>query len=251
MTTINKHETITNMKPKEKSLQKLTDTEIKINEILSRKKITPADIDALSRDEYDCLSDTMAEKVITLTGVERDEFFNKIDPIVTDLTRNQRWESNHHQITWAISSLLFESQRMPTVTEIGMKAELSRQTVHKHLKDYSNHPIYMQQLEQFRFMTQKVLARVYSCAEHGDMAAAKLYFNVLGNLNGQLSNNTLIQTQNNYIQINGITLSQEAVKNLNPDQLTAIETILKTALPSANDTTERKGDLVRPIGEES
>lgn len=234
------------MKATPKSLQKVTDLEIKINEILSRKKITPADVNALNRDEYDCLSDTMAERVITLTGVERDEFFNKIDPIVTDLSRNRRWESNHHQITWAISSLLFQCQRMPTVTEIGMKAELSRQTVHKHLKDYSSHPIYMQQLEQFRFMTQKVLSRVYACAEEGDMQAAKLYFNVMGSLNGQLSSNTLIQTQNNYIQINGITLSQDQVKKLNPEQLSTIESILKIALPQAetlNPVTELQNEL--------
>lgn len=221
------------MKATPKSLHKLTDTEIKINEILSLKKITLADTALLSSDEQDYLSDAMAEKVITLTGTERDAFFEKIDPIVTDETKNQRWESNHHQITWAISSLLFDYQRMPTVTEIGRKAELTRQTVHKHLKDYSSHPIYMQQLEQFRFMTQKVLARVYSCAEQGDMAAAKLYFNVLGNLNGQLSNNTLIQNQNNFIQINGIILSQETIKRLNPEQLSTIESILKTALPQA------------------
>jgi hypothetical protein len=49
--------------------------------------------------------------------------------------------------------------------------------------------------------------------------------------NGQHSNNTLIQNQNNYIQINGTVLSQETIKHLNPEQLNTIETILKTALP--------------------
>ena len=219
------------MKATKKSLQKFTNTEIKINEILSLKQVTPSDISPLSIDEKDRLNTVLTEKIRILTGEERDKFYRKIDLLLDDATKNQLWESNHHQITWAISSLLFEYQRMPTVTEIARKAELSRQTVHKHLKDYTNHPLYMQQIEQFRFMTQKVLTRVYSCAEHGDMAAAKLYFNVIGNLNGQLSNNTLIQNQNNYIQINGIVLSQEAVKNLNQDQLNTIENILKTAQP--------------------
>jgi len=238
------------MKTTPKSLHKLTDTETKINGILSLKEISPTDIEPLSRDERDCLSNVLAEKVITLTGIERDEFYSKIDPIVTDATKNQRWESNHHQITWAISSLLFDYQRMPTVTEIGRKAELTRQTVHKHLKDYTNHPIYLQQLEQFRFMTQKVLSRVYVCAEQGDMAAAKLYFNVLGNLNGQLSNNTLIQNQNNYIQINGTVLSQETIKRLNPDQLNTIENILKTALPQAETLNPAPGDQLIPKSKE-
>lgn len=60
--------------------------------------------------------------------------------------------------------------------------------------------------------------------------AAKLYFTVVGNMAGQSSSNTLIQNQNNYIQINGTVLSQENIEQLTPDQLNVIESILKTAL---------------------
>ena len=81
-------------------------------------------------------------------------------------------------------------------------------------------------------MTTKVLAKVFQFAVNGDTAAAKLYFNVMGFMNnGQALNNTLIQNQNNYIQINGTVLSQETVKHLKPEQLNIIETILKTANP--------------------
>jgi hypothetical protein len=44
-------------------------------------------------------------------------------------------------------------------------------------------------------------------------------------------NSTLIQNQNNYIQINGTVLSQETIENPDPEQLKATEGILKTALP--------------------
>jgi predicted transcriptional regulator len=121
---------------------------------------------------------------------------------------------------------------MPSKTEIANKIELSRQTVHKHLKEYANHPEHLEQIEQFRFMTSKVLAKVFQFAVNGDVGAAKLYFNIVGFMNnGQTPNNTLIQNQNNYIQINGTVLSQETIKHLNPEQLNTIETILKTALP--------------------
>jgi hypothetical protein len=54
----------------------------------------------------------------------------------------------------------------------------------------------------------------------------------VGNLNNrQSSNNTLIQNQNNYIQINGTVLSQETIQQLNPEQLNTLEDILKTAMP--------------------
>lgn len=63
----------------------------------------------------------------------------------------------------------------------------------------------------------------------GDIGAAKLYFNVMGHLQPTPSN-TLIQYQNNYIQINVTMLSQESIKSLNPEQLNSIECILKIAM---------------------
>jgi len=219
------------MKPK-KSLQKFTETEAKINKVLSLEQITPSDLEPLSEAESTRLMEILAERFNKLKGTERDKFYKKIEPITSDTTKNQLWEYNHNQITYAISTLMQEYGRMPTKTEIATKTELSRQTIHKHLKEYTNHPQYLGQIEQFRFMTSKVLAKVFQFAVNGDTGAAKLYFNVMGFMNnGQPPNNTLIQNQNNYIQINGTVLSQETVKHLNPEQLNTIETILKTALP--------------------
>ncbi len=45
------------------------------------------------------------------------------------------------------------------------------------------------------------------------------------------SQSTQINTQNNFIQINGTVLSQETIKNLNPEQLAQMEAIIKTAIP--------------------
>jgi len=147
------------------------------------------------------------------------------------------WENNHIQIGWAISSLMLEQHCMPTVTEIAIKAELSRQTIHKHLKEYANHPRYLEQLQQFKFMIPKVLSRVFHYAVNGDVGAAKLYFNVMGMLNnGKPSNGFIQNQQNNFIQINSMTISQETIKHLNPSQLNTIESILKTVLPQSDAT---------------
>lgn len=215
-----------------KSLQKFTETETKINTILALEQITPKDLEPLNKAEISRLSEILNERFNKLKGTEKDMFYKKVEAITGSATKNQLWESNHTQITWAISTLMQEYGRMPTKTEIAAKTELSRQTIHKHLKEYTNHPQYLGQIEQFRFLTSKVLAKVFQFAVNGDVGAAKLYFNVMGFMNnGQTSNNTLIQNQNNYIQINGTVLSQETIKHLNPEQLNSIETILKTALP--------------------
>jgi len=215
-----------------KNLQKFTDSEAKINKVLSLEQITPKDLEPLNEAESNRLMEILTERFNKLKGTERDKFCKKVEPITSESTKNQLWESNHIQITWAISTLMQEYGRMPTKTEIATKTELSRQTIHKHLKEYTNHPQYLAQIEQFRFMTSKVLAKVFQFAVNGDTGAAKLYFNVMGFLNnGRTANNTLIQNQNNYIQINGTVLSQETIKHLNPEQLNTIETILKAASP--------------------
>lgn len=213
-----------------KGLQKLTDTETKINKILSLEQITPKDLEPLSKTESAKLFEILTEKLNKLNGAERDLFFNKIEPITSDMTRSQVWEYNHNQINWAISCLMQDYGRMPTKTEIAEKTGLSRQTVHKHLKEYMNHPQYIEQLEQFRFMTSKVLAKVFQFAVNGDMAAAKLYFNVVDFTNKTQKQSTLIQNQNNYIQINETVLSQEALNHLNAEQMNKIEVILREAL---------------------
>jgi predicted DNA-binding protein (UPF0251 family) len=217
------------MKTDKNNLQKLTDE--KINSILKLSRITLKDIEPLNENETSKLMQVVTEKFNSLIGIERDTFLLKIEALCDEETKNQLWESNHNKITAVISILLHELGRMPSKKEIAQKTELSRQTVHKHLKEYKTHPLFLGQMEQFNFMSSKLLAKVFQYAINGDMAAAKLYFNIIGYANnGQQQNNTMIQNQNNYIQINGTVLSQETIQQLNAEQLNSIESILKTAV---------------------
>ena len=118
---------------------------------------------------------------------------------------------------------------MPTKTEIATKTVLSRQTIHKHLKDFATHPLYAEQMLQFKIMADRVMAKVLKIAVlgEGNVKAARLYFELLGYLGGQSGLNTTINTQNNYIQINGTVFSQESIKHLKPEQLNQIENLIK------------------------
>lgn len=73
-----------------------------------------------------------------------------------------------------------EYERMPTKNEIATQTELSLQIIHKHLRDYGNHPLYLGQMEQYKFMASRVLASVFKCALSGDIGAAKLLFKCYG-----------------------------------------------------------------------
>ncbi|TAH07206.1 MAG: hypothetical protein EAZ14_11450, partial [Runella slithyformis] len=216
----------------DQTLQKVTEieTESRVNKILSLEQISLTDIDELSKEEERLLFERLTGLLRTLQGDEMEQLQKKLICLKGKFDRNQLWEYNHGQITWAISVLMQENGCMPSATDIATKTHLSRQTVHKHLKEYSSHPQYLGQVEQFRFMTSKVLAKVFQFAVNGDMSAAKLYFKMMGCINNeQATGGTLIQNQNNFIQINGTVLSQETIKHLNTEQLNTIEGILKMA----------------------
>ncbi|MDC8099637.1 hypothetical protein [Chryseobacterium rhizosphaerae] len=219
-----------------KGLQKLTESENKIDAILTLKKITPADTNLLTDQERAELSRILTQKLNTLKGDEKEKLCNQVEEIMDPQTKNEIWEHNHINIMWAISSYIKENGRMPTKTEISSKTELSRQTVHKHLKEYKSSTYYTEFQQQFEIMQSKIMTMVFQYAINGDMKAAKLYLECIGALKNSLSansgnninNNTLIQNQNNYIQIGTTILNQDLIKQMSPEQLNTIEGILKT-----------------------
>jgi hypothetical protein len=214
-----------------KSLQKFTKKINNVERILNLKKITFKDLDSLTKAERNEVYRIMNEKINSINGIERDKFIEQFYEVWTPETKNQLWENNHILITGIISNLMIEYNRMPTNTEIAIHSKLSRQTIQKHLQHYKTNPVFLEQGEQFKILIPSLLAKVYKFASKGDIGAAKLFFSLTGCLNnGQPSKNTLIQNQNNYIQINGTVLSQEHIKKLNPEQLISIESILNTII---------------------
>ncbi|WP_223560206.1 hypothetical protein [Chryseobacterium lathyri] len=219
-----------------KGLQKLTESESIIDSVLSLDKITPEDIKRFTTEQRNNLSEAIQNHFNQLRGEERDIFYQKIEAIMVDDTKNQMWEQNHINIMWAITSHIKENGRMPTKTEIASKTELSRQTVHKHLTDYKNSAYYSEFQTHFHVMQSKVMTTVFQHAINGDMKAAKLYLECVGALKNissgsnqnNLNNNTLIQNQNNFIQIGATILNQEIIEQMSPEQLGTIEGILKT-----------------------
>jgi hypothetical protein len=219
---------------KTKNLQKLSKTDTKLKKLLALKQINKTDIQPLSEAEKRRFDNVLSCHLSKLTGVKRDEFLNKIEDITSNDTKNQLWESNHIVILNTISIFMQDYARMPSVVEIATKTGLSRQTVNKHLDNFKQHPLHKQQIERFRLMSSTVLAKVYQHAMSGNIKASRLYFDVMGMLDNKNNSNNLIENQNNYIQINGMVLSQESIKQLNPDQLNTIASILKNANPLRN-----------------
>jgi hypothetical protein len=219
------------MDTSEKGLQKLTDSKPKIAQLLAIKQLKYKDLEILNDEEQNEFWEFLNLKLRELKGEELDEFLQRVERITPRKTRNDLWERNHAIITEALNLGISLYGRMPTKLELEQQTELSRQTINKHLKEYSTHPIFIEQTERLRFLTSDLIARLFHFAVKGDMRAARLFLEVTGSINGQQSNNTFIRNQNNYLQINGIVLNQEIIKRLNPEQLNNIEAILKKGVP--------------------
>jgi len=214
-----------------KSLQKFTIKPHTVEWLFNLPKVKYSDVKTLTEADQKVAYKIMNDKINALKGEERDKFVEQFKEAWDISTHNQLWESNHIQITGAISRLIQDYKRMPSNSEISQHTGLSRQTVHKHLKEYVTNPLYLEQMEQFKFMTSRVLATVYSYAIAGDMRAAKLYFRVAVNPSTDDRRELLIQSQNNFIQINGMVISQEVIKGLNEKQLLEIEKLIRQSVP--------------------
>ena len=197
----------------------------KIDHLLSLGKITQKDLEGLNQVERECLAKTATQTLTQLKGAERDNFLDKIDLIVPASTKNDIWEHNHSLINRAVSNYMGQNGVMPNKNTIARETGLSRQTVAKHFAAYKRHPEYTAEMEQFKFMAPNVLANVFKHALNGDIKAARLYLQMVGAANKQPAN-TVINEQNNYIQINNTILSQENLKQLSPEQLNQIENII-------------------------
>ncbi|MBS1501012.1 MAG: hypothetical protein JST32_03050, partial [Bacteroidetes bacterium] len=190
----------------------------RIKKLLALEKITEKDIEYLNPFERQCLAETATQTLVQLKGEERDDFLNKIDPILPASTKNDIWEYNHALINRAVSGYMQQNGVMPAKSYLARETGLSRQTICKHFKDYKRRPEYTAEMEQFKFMAPNVLANVFKSAIGGDMRAAKLYFDMVGAA-GKQAAGTVINEQNNYIQINNTILSQENLEQLSPEQL--------------------------------
>lgn len=152
---------------------------------------------------------------------------------ITALKRD-RWYVNDSKIAAHIYSYINDHGFMPANTQISQVTGLSRQTVDKHLKEREFSIIQDEELQKFKAMNSHALTALYRIGiSNKDVKALKAYIDLTKDIM-QPSGGCRI-TNNNYIQFNSITLSQENIKRLKPEHILQIEGILMEALPKASE----------------
>ena len=111
----------------------------------------------------------------------------EIQELVEVELKNKTWENNHLLITKAIATSIYQKNILPSKSEIAEATGLSRQSVHKHLKQFGEQPALLENIEQVNLMTNKVMANMLGLAMSGDVKAARLVMEITGVLNGKMA----------------------------------------------------------------
>jgi DNA-binding transcriptional regulator YhcF (GntR family) len=223
---------------KQKCLQKFTDFE----KIFEQENVSNEDMQKLTDADFVEFLKSFVNKCNTIlkksTGNNNVELLNLVskfeDKVISHLStgnfnlKNYSWSCNQRLILSTLSTKLQEYGRMPSMVELADLTGLSRQTINKHLKDFENNPLHIEHYNQFKFLATKVLASLFSYAIQGDTKACIAYLKVVGMMNTNTTQQPVNNTQNNYIQINGLTITQNALDNLNSEQLEQLQSILIT-----------------------
>ena len=209
------------MKKQEKKLQTVTD--------LTPEKEVPEKMRTMSVAEANAFMDTYLNDPNTPEAYKQD-------------LRNQTWEANHSLIIGAINDLINQYGSMPTVNVIVQRTGLTRQSVHRHLKEFIQSEQHGSQLNQFRIMRERVLATLYRLADRGDVRACKVYLDATGE-------SMLPTSAPNYIQINNSIKIDQVTFAALPDevqqQITGL--ILQGLQTKLNPGTEpSETDQIRP-----
>jgi hypothetical protein len=167
---------------------------------------------------------------------EMDRCFNRLikiyqvenDEVGIKSLRRDRWYVNEAHINTYINNELMKTRIVPSVTTIAAATGISRTTVQKHIREGKDSEYYSEQRETLRGLTHSVLSHLFRIGiSDGNVKALKVFLDYFKESPASQQGGTQINTQNNYIQINGVTISQEQIMKLNSKKLNQIEKLLK------------------------
>lgn len=223
-----------NPSPEKQGLQKFTnsrlaealplDVEELLSSILNADKLRLEDIWSLSDDQKKKIATILTAGYLTLGGEDRDNFLDKTDQIISQSSRSEIWERNHHCILNVISWQTITNRQIPTLKEIAEETGLSRVTVAKHLKEYYDSETFKEKENVYKFLREKLLTRVYSYAYEGNMRAAKIFIEASDQR--QELKTEIHNQQNTFLQINGTIITLAQLNSLPIEKQRKIQKIL-------------------------
>jgi hypothetical protein len=210
-----------------KTSKPLTEAEgAKLAEIIEGKPFRFEWLQKSNKKEIESIEDILLKGVNRLAGEDRDKFLENVDELLTEETRYEVWDVNHNCIIQAMHHLSNHGH-LPSVTLISRLTGLSRPTIYKHLKTYMESEQFKVHQSQLQALRWNVMGKVYEKAAYdGDMKAARVF------LEFTEPTTTVQNQQNNFIQINGVSISKERLHQLPQEQQRQITDCLQLLVGS-------------------
>lgn len=203
-------------------------------EFLRREVLTKEDLETLTKEERGELSRYFTAKMQdptingALGGEEREKFYQKILPVLPKEMKKYIWENEHETIKAAYYDFLSTHGRTPGVTYLSQQTCYSSSTVERHLREFNDSKEFAQSDALHQLAKTDIMAVIIKQARAGDMKAAKLYFQAMGDI--QTTRPAPVYN-NNYIQINNSILSQSVLSQLPPEALRQLEIVIRQYVP--------------------
>jgi DNA-binding transcriptional ArsR family regulator len=187
-------------------------------------KITLEDIINLPEEARESIRWILTAGILSLAGEDREAFIENTEEAYSEEVRSEIWERNHKIIIQAVDYHYRQEGKMPSITKIAQTTKLSRVTVGRHLKEYYDSVAYKDKEHQYKFLREALLAKVYDAAYYGDMKAAKIFLEASSPVQPRQK---IKNQQNNFIQVNGITITEEQIRQMPQEQQMKLFELLK------------------------
>lgn len=149
-----------------------------IQDLIGAGKVTNEDLNELIRaGKLEAYLEAVSRKFHPTQG--STEIERKAIGGIAEELRKDTWEINHQRIKAAILNHLGKKNSMPTVSEIAKTAELSRQTVYAHLKEFDLTTYHQAEMQKYKAAFVGIMDLILARCMRGDLAAMRLYFEIM------------------------------------------------------------------------
>jgi hypothetical protein len=149
--------------------------------------------------------------------------------------QERQWEENHKTIMDCMHKYMQTYNSIPTLTFIGEQTGLSRPTIRKHLRGFSDTNNFKEHASMFKLLSTNVLRQLYTQSMQGNVQAARLYMELMGVLKyHQVTENNFMNAGPQVVKFYDIEITNDFLDSLSPGIREKLEAVLKEGANEAN-----------------
>lgn len=194
-----------------------------IVDVIYGEKWASNHLDKLPKEQRTASLKFLESALNLLAFDDRERFIERIESVLNEITKSNIWEVEQVSIENAIDALTREKNRCAARLEMAEKTGLSATTIDKHIGEYAQSPYHKKRQDELGLMRERLLSRCYLLGTGGDMKAARLFLEATAYPGTKAS---VHNQQNNFIQVNNLTITEEQINQLPEDKQQQMKDIL-------------------------